>query len=371
MKKILLAAGGNAGLLRCIPLFTALGEQHRYEVAFAGSAPAQAGAGGEDLPALFGVADAYVAVETGSGSAVRQTVSAMTHFDQLLAQERPDFMMIAGDNDLALSAALCASSHGVAYAALDAGLRTGDRNSAVERNRRMIDAVADVLFVSEHSGLYNLVNEGVDEERIFFTGNLAIDSLAAMMPGANSSEVLSRLGLEEKRYALVLLCDPFLHDSLEDLKVLEHAVRAVAERQQVLMLLDSEVEALLQQHEMLPAFTSLDSVLVIPRTGYSELLRLVKDALFVMTDSSLAQAESTVMKVPCLTMRTSTVSPVTVERGSNMLVGDGEDTLLQRIGDALDGKLASRTKIPEKWDGASSQRVIEVLDRLLLPNTRS
>ena len=367
MKKILLAAGGRHGLLKVLPLCKVLREHKRYDVVFAAGLPLPKGErNGEDLPELFGISGDIVPVETTGASPVGQTASAMNAFEKLLLDEQPDFALVGGDDNLSLSAVLAASKLSLPIAYIGAGMRDYNRNSPSEINRRLIDAASDILFVSEHSGEYNLINEGYDEERIFFVGEMAIDSLAGVIGRANRSNVTADLGIEAKNYVLVLLDGAAALDDLESLKKIERIVKAVAENRPVMMLLGPDVETILQEHEMEPAFTALPRVQVMPFPGYVELLRLIKDALFVMTDSSAAQAESTVMKVPCLTMLDDTPSPATIEIGTNVLVGDREEDILQGIEEAFKGKTGSiATKIPEKWDGAVAQRIVDVLDKVL------
>ena len=366
MKKILLVAGDRHGLLKVLPLHKALREHDEYKVVFAAASPLTEGEGSdEDLLKLFEISNTIFSVEAAGISPVGQTASAMNAFERLLLDEQPDLALVGGDDNLSLSAALAASKLSLPIAYIGAGMRDYNRRSPAEINRKLVDAVADILFVSEHSGEYNLINEGYDEERIFFVGEMTIDSLAGVIGRANSSNVTVDLGIEAKDYVLVLLDGAAALDDLEALKKMERIVKAIAENRPVLMLLGLDVETVLQEHEMGLAFTAVPRVQVMPFPGYVELLRLIKDALFVMTDSSTAQAESTVMKVPCLTMLDDTSSPATIEIGTNVLVGDREEDILQGIGKALDGKIGRRAKIPEKWDGAVTQRIIDVLDKVL------
>ena len=365
MKKILLVAGDRYGLLKVLPLYKALHEHDGYEVLFAAGSPLPQGErSGEDLPQLFGISETIFSVGTEGISPVGRAASAMTAFEKLFVDEKPEIAVIGGDDDVALAAALAAVKLSLPVAYIGAGMRDYNRRSPGEVNRKLIDAVADILFVSEHSGEYNLINEGYDEDRIFFVGEMTIDSLATLIGKANSSSVTGDFGVEAKKYVLVLLDHAAGLDDIGVLKKMVRVVKAIAENHPVLMLVDSDVGTVLREHEMEPAFTSLPGVQVIQFPGYVELLRLVKDALFVLTDSFAAQAESTVMKVPCLTMLDDTSSPATIEVGTNVLVGDREEDILRGIGDAVEGNLKHRAKIPEKWDGAVSQRIVDVLDRL-------
>jgi UDP-N-acetylglucosamine 2-epimerase (non-hydrolysing) len=365
VKKILLAAGGRSGLLRMLPLYSALSGLDRYDVVLAGPPSGLLAGDAESLLDVFGAGESYIVLREDGASSIGRTASCMLQYEQLLLNMPPDFIMIAGDDDQALAASLAASRMGIPYASMDAGLRTYDRTSAAEGTRRIVDAAADVFFVSEHSGAYNLINEGVDEDRMFFTGNLLIDTLAAVISRSNESQVLSGFGMEAKEYVLVLLDDPVSLNSLGSLKTIARVLESISSRKPVLLQVGSGVEELFRQHEMTPAFTGIENLRLTRFSGYRDLLRLVKDALFVLADSPVVQAESTVMKVPCITMNPSTTSPATIETGTGLLVGIEEGEILERVEDALSGKLGRNAKIPEKWDGATSQRIIDILERLV------
>lgn len=366
MKKILLVAGDRHGLLKVLPLYKALQEHKAYNVVLAaGLSLPQGQEAGENLPGLFGISGKIFSIEAEGITPAGQTASAMNALEKLIIEENPDFAIIGGDDDVSLSAALAAAKLSLPVAYIGAGMRDYNRRSPAEINRKLIDAVADILFVSEHSGEYNLINEGYDEERIFFVGEMAIDSLAGVISMVNNSTVTGDLGVEAKKYVLVLLERAGTLDDIDVLKKMERVVKAIAETHPVLVLLHPDVGTILEEHKMEPAFTAVSGVQVRQSPGYVELLRLVKDALFVLTDSSSVQAESTVMKVPCLTMLDDTPSPATIEIGTNVLVGDREEDILQSIGEAVERKTGHRAKIPEKWDGAVTRRIIDVLEKLL------
>ncbi len=361
VKKILLAAGGNPGLLRILSLFKALEAAEAYTPVLASPAtPA-----GEDLPALFGITGDTVSFEVESGSSVTRTASAMKAFEALAIERKPDLAVVAGDDDISLAAALASVGLGLPFGRIGAGMRTSNRAVPGEANRRLIDSAADMFFVSEHSGIYNLVGEGVDEERIFFVGNTAIDSLATVIEQANDSDVPGRFGIEPKTYAMLRLENAAALDSAEALDRLERVVSVIAGKHPVLVLQNADVDAVMKEHGRQGMLEAIAGTQVRPPVGYVDFLRLVKDALFILTDSEGVQDESTVMKIPCITMLDETPSPATIEIGTNVLAGTNEEDILRRIAEVAEGKPVKHAKIPEKWDGAASQRIMEVLDRVL------
>ena len=360
VKKILLAAGGNQGLLRILPLFKTLEAAEAYAPVLASPAALAR----EDLPGLFGITGDMVSLEVESGSPVARTASAMKAFEALAIELKPDLAMIAGDDEISLAAALASVGLGLPFGRIGAGMRTSNRAVSGEVNRRLIDSVADMFFVSEHSGIYNLVGEGADEERILFVGNTAIDSLAAVIERANDSDVPGRFGIETKTYAMLRLENAAALDSAEALDRLERIVSVIAEKHPVLVLQNADVDAVIEEHGRQGMLETIAGTQVRPLVGYVDFLRLVKDALFILTDSEGVQDESTVMKVPCITMLDETPSPATIEIGTNMLAGTNEENILRRIAEVAEGKPVKHAKIPEKWDGAAAQRIREVRDRV-------
>jgi len=218
-------------------------------------------------------------------------------------------------------------------------------------NRRIIDTIADMHFVSEHSGLYNLINEGFDEDRLLFAGNLAIDSLAALMERSGARSVAERYGSGPKKYALMMPG-----------KELEPAQSAML----------SELAAILPVIVLKPeeggeTLELPDGVQLVERPEPSALLALLRDSAMLLTASGELQAEATVMNVPCLTLRERTERPSTLEIGTNTLVGLDVEAILHLVGHIQGAPVAerNRSKIPEKWDGAAAGRMAEMLERLV------
>ena len=362
MKKLLLIGGGRPGNLLLAPLYDALKKNKAYLpvalfVATEGGEPISG-----DIAECFGLGEAggSLVISLPQGSPVEQLATVMTGIEKVLVSEKPDLVMVCGSDNVALGTALTAAKLGVAVAAVDAGLRSYERSDAEEINRIAIDAMAEYHFVSEHSGEYNLINEGVADEKVFFAGNLSIDSLVKLMELANQLPVSRAHGFRPKSYALVILNPEGNFSRKEPLEMILRLLKEIACKTTVLIPKFNGMDA---------AFSDIENVKIVESLSHAGLLMLLRDSLMLLTDTEELQPEATVMNVPCLTMMESASRPVTIEIGTNVLVGLDEEDIISRVNDILQpGKHkheSSRSKIPEKWDGAAAARIVAVLDRIL------
>jgi UDP-N-acetylglucosamine 2-epimerase (non-hydrolysing) len=354
VKKIVLIAQDRAAFLHVAPFVSVFRKKGVFEPVLVRALTPGSRAEHDVLASAFGLSDELRVIELEPGTPVGQTASLMLAFERLFIELEPDFVVPGGHDNASLAGALAAAKTGIPVVSLDAGLRSYDRAEPEELNRLVIDSVAALHFVSEHSGLYNLMNEGVADERILFVGNTAIDSLVALMGAANESAVLESLALAPKKFVTVLLKP----ESSGNRDSLCKALESLAATSTVLLPGSASPEE--AQNEALGGVPGLR---MIDMPGYIDLLRLLKESAFVLTDSSEFEAELTVMNVPCLTMRQSTARPSTVELGTNVLIAPDEEDILERASVILSGKPSGKSLIPEKWDGAAATRVAEVLER--------
>lgn len=346
VKKIVLAAGGPQGVMLLAPFFSALSSAGKFlPLAILGE-PLH-----PEIAECFGLSDPLLCSPGNRPLSLSESIASM---EKRLLGAEPDLVVVFGSDTSALAAALVAAQLGLPVAAADAGLRSGEPQEQAEMNRRLIDTIADMHFVSEHSGLYNLVNEGLDEERLLFAGNLAIDSLAALMERSGALSVAGRYGSEPKKYALLLpgsQPDPAL-----DLIISELA--------SVLSVI------VLQPEDGGWKLEPPDGVQLIERPEPSALLALLRDSAMLLTASGEFQAEATVMNVPCLTLRERSERPSTLEIGTNTLVGMDTEAIVHQARHIQNAPAneRSRSKIPEKWDGAAAGRMAEMLTHLIADN---
>jgi len=369
VKKLLLTAGSKPGALLLAPLYKALTTHAAYQpvVLFAlpeGTEPVNA-----ELASSFTLEEADHTITLPKGSSVEQLAAAMTGMEKIMLSEQPDLVLVCGCDNVALGTAITAAKLGLPVAAVDAGLRSYERSEAEEVNRIVIDSMADLHFVSEHSGEYNLINEGVADDKVFFTGNLIIDSLVALMEQANSAEGSALPEVRQKKYLLVLLNPAGRFSGKEPLAMMQRLLQEISLKITVVMPLATEFDALMQQHGLGDSFSAIEGVRIIEPPSHSSLLKLLRDSMLLLTDIEEMQSEATVMNVPCLTIMESSSRPATIEIGTNLLVGLNEDDIISRIHDILHPgphqHITSRSKIPEKWDGAAAGRIVAVLDRVL------
>jgi UDP-N-acetylglucosamine 2-epimerase (non-hydrolysing) len=308
-----------------------------------------------------------VNLEVGSGSHAAQTAEVMRRMEPLLAERRPDLLLVVGDVNSTIAAALTAAKLGIRIAHVEAGLRSFDRSMPEEINRVLTDAISDLLFVTEQSGWENLLREGAPMERIHFVGNLMIDALEITRPLWKSSDVAGRLGLDGDRpFAFLTLHRPSNVDDDTTRERLLSAVSELAEILPVLVPAHPRLRARLENHRL----TWLDgSAGRLPESGlfgleplgYLECLALMSRARFVLTDSGGIQEETTVLGIPCLTLRENTERPVTLTSGTNRIVGTDPARIVE---EAL-WTLLSRPQPPPPpplWDGSAARRIVEVLE---------
>lgn len=299
--------------------------------------------------------DVYLGV--GSGSHASQTARVMLAFDEVLDAHPTDCVLVVGDVNSTLACALVAVKRNIPVAHVEAGLRSGDRTMPEEINRILTDQVSDFLFTTERSASDNLAREGIPEERIFFVGNVMIDTLMVHRSRARDTEVLCRLGLEPRTYAVCTLHRPSNVDTLPAATTTILAVEELAARMSVVLPTHPRTLSKLREFGLLQRLKRLPSVQLIEPLGYLEFLGLLDQARLVFTDSGGIQEETTALGVPCITFRENTERPITVSEGTNQLVGRDP----KRLAAALDRLMAGEaiySGSPELWDGHAAERVL-------------
>ena len=299
----------------------------------------------------------------GPGTHARQTAQVMVRLEPLLEELRPDLVLVVGDVNSTLAAALVASKLGIRLAHVEAGLRSFDRSMPEEVNRVVTDALSDLLFTTERSAEENLRREGIAEEKIHFVGNVMIDTLLRHRDRAEALGVPARFGLPPGEYAVVTLHRPSNVDAPDALGRMVDVVVAVQERLPVVFPVHPRTRGRLAEAGLLTRLEALPEVRLTEPLGYLEFLGLMAGARLVLTDSGGVQEETTILGVPCLTVRENTERPVTITHGTNRLVG----TEPARIIAAVDETLAAPRpdgRRPELWDGRAAERIVGVLASL-------
>jgi len=304
-----------------------------------------------------------VFLNVGSGSHAEQTAKIMIAFEAVLLDEKPDLVVVAGDVNSTLACSLTAAKLGVRVAHIESGLRSFDRTMPEEINRVVTDALSDIYFVSEQSGVENLIREGAAKKSIHLVGSVMIDPVLRMAKAIDRSRVLRRLDLKPQNYAVLTLHRPSNVDSLETLAEIYKILSAVSERVRLVYPIHPRTRDRMQTHDLLNQFTGLKDLQMIEPLGYLDFVKLVKESRFVLTDSGSIQEETTYMHIPCLTMRDNTERPSTVEMGTNKLVGRDKKVITKAVDCILNGKWRPG-RVPRYWDGKATERILSVLQEI-------
>lgn len=309
----------------------------------------------------LGIPEPDINLGVGSASHAQQTAEIIRHFEPALEKERPDWVVVVGDVNSTIACALVAVKMGIAVAHVEAGLRSFDRSMPEEINRVLTDAIASLLFVSEPSGVANLIREGVAPERIHLVGNVMIDTLLRHRDRAKRLPTLHTLHLENNGrplpYVVVTLHRPANVDSPVQLKGILEVLAELAARLPVIFPIHPRTRRQIAAYGL---ESLLDKVRATDPMGYLEFLGLISQAALVVTDSGGIQEETTVLGIPCLTVRENTERPVTVECGTNQVVGTDPQRLLHAARQVLDAP-AHQGRIPDLWDGQAAERIAQVL----------
>jgi UDP-N-acetylglucosamine 2-epimerase (non-hydrolysing) len=320
----------------------------------------------------LGIPRPAVSLDVGSASHARQTAEIMIRFEPVLLELRPDFILVVGDVNSTVACALTASKLNIKIIHVEAGLRSNDREMPEEINRVLTDHLSDLLFVTEESGRRNLLREGIDAERIHFVGNVMIDSLKRQLAAAERSDVLERYGLPPGGFGLVTLHRPSNVDDPAVLPGVLSALQTIALRLPLLFPVHPRSEVRIRDWQLQCCFqndgSSLDAGIKtagmyrVPPLGYLDFLKLMKHARLVFTDSGGIQEETTVLEVPCLTLRSNTERPSTIEMGTNRLVGNRPADIIAAAEQELAGPPGKAVQ-PPLWDGKAAERIVGILLR--------
>jgi UDP-N-acetylglucosamine 2-epimerase (non-hydrolysing) len=299
-------------------------------------------------------------LEVGSGSHADQTAKIMVAFEKVLLEDRLDLVVVVGDVNSTIACALTAKKLGVQVAHVEAGLRSFDMGMPEEINRKMTDAISDFLFVTEESGVRNLQAEGISGDKIFLVGNVMIDTLLGNLKRIESGEFVPTGAVRNfcagaKRYAVLTLHRPSNVDAKETLAPLWEAISEIARRIPIFFPVHPRTRGKIAEFGL-----GDTGVAMVDPVGYLDMLYAVKGSAMVLTDSGGLQEETTVLGVPCVTIRENTERPVTVTMGTNYLAGTNPDAILAAAGEILSGK-AKKGRVPPLWDGKAAERIADIL----------
>lgn len=365
MKKVLLIAGARPNFMKVAPIYA---EMKRRSAEFAPKIvhtgqhydAAMSDAFFDDL----GMPKPDIHLGVGSGSHAVQTAKIMTEFEPVVLAEKPDWVLVVGDVNSTIACALVCSKLGIKVAHVEAGLRSRDRSMPEEINRILTDSISDLLFTTSQDADENLKQEGIPAENIVFVGNVMIDSLLEHLKLAEKSNVRQDLGVNDIDYAVVTLHRPSNVDDKPTFSGILDALLAISEKLPIIFPVHPRTKAKLEEFGFAERIASSNIRLIEP-LGYLDFMRLYSGAKLVLTDSGGLQEETTVLTIPCLTLRHNTERPITIEMGTNVLVGTEPEAIKFAAEKALGNDRDSDTKIPPLWDGKAAGRICDALSKVL------
>ena len=305
----------------------------------------------------------------GGGTHSEVTAKIMLAFEPILLEEKPDLVIVVGDVTSTLACTLVAIKMGIPLAHVEAGLRSGDRSMPEEINRILTDSVANYLFVTEQSGIDHLKNEGVADEKVFFSGNVMIDSLVRYQEKAKNSTILEDLGLTSNvqrpaSYIVMTMHRPANVDTEQGLKSILRLIELSTSQTKVVFPIHPRTRAHMEKYGLSEQLNNNPNLILTEPLGYLEFIQLMSHAQAILTDSGGIQEETTYLGVPCLTFRDSTERPITVTLGTNQLLADLDpDKTYQALLSILQGN-CKQGQIPPLWDGKAAERIAQTLDQI-------
>ena len=303
--------------------------------------------------------DVYLGV--GSASHAAQTAAVMERFEPVVLQEKPDCVLVVGDVNSTLACALVCVKLGVKVAHVEAGLRSRDRTMPEEINRLLTDQIADLLFTPSADAGENLRTEGIPAERIRFVGNIMIDSLLKHLPRAKQSTVVADLGLGERDYAVLTLHRPSNVDDPGTFAGILDALEEISKRLPIIFPVHPRTRKTITQLGFSERVSKIDGLRLIEPLGYLDFLRLYSKSRLVLTDSGGIQEETTVLGIPCVTLRETTERPITVEMGTNVVAGTDPQKITGAALAALGRSKPVNYQVPPLWDGHTAERILSAL----------
>ncbi|MDX6614451.1 MAG: hypothetical protein QOD75_3637 [Blastocatellia bacterium] len=304
------------------------------------------------------VPDVHLGV--GSASHAVQTAAVMERFEPVILREQPDWVLVVGDVNSTLACALVCSKLGVKLGHVEAGLRSRDRTMPEEINRVLTDQISDLLFTPSKDADANLLAEGIPAERIKFVGNIMIDSLVKHLAAAKNSRAALELGVAGKDYVVVTLHRPANVDERETLTRIVGALAEIAQRLPVIFPVHPRTRKTISDFGLEEEIAKHDVRLIAP-LAYLDFLNVYSGARLVLTDSGGIQEETTFLRIPCLTLRENTERPITVEMGTNIVVGTAPKIIVAAAFAALDKNETKAHTIPPLWDGQTADRILDAL----------
>lgn len=357
-RKIILVAGARPNFMKVSPLYHELGKHSAFSALLVHT--------GQHYD--YNMSDAFwkdlklpkphVFLGVGSGSHAVQTANVMIKFEKVCIDEKPDTVIVVGDVNSTMACSITAKKLGIRIAHVEAGLRSHDVSMPEEINRLITDAISDILFTPSKDADNNLKREGIPANKIYFVGNIMIDSLLKCLSRASKKSTYADLGLSKKNYGLITLHRPSNVDTKYKLSRIVNLLMSISAQIPIIFPVHPRTLKSLKSNYLFKKLASSDNFKITEPLGYLDFINIMMNSKFVLTDSGGLQEETTFLGIPCLTLRDNTERPVTITQGTNELVRLPE--VERKISTILKGRWKHGT-IPEYWDGKTAERIVTVL----------
>lgn len=377
MNKILLVAGARPNFMKIAPILREL-EKHSsvFQAVLVHTGQHYDYSMSASFFSDLGMKEPDYNLEVGSGSHAVQTANIMIRFEEVCIKEKPEIVMVVGDVNSTIAAGVVAKKLHIELAHVEAGLRSNDRSMPEEINRIATDAITDIFFTTEEEGTANLIREGHAKEKIHFVGHVMIDNLFYQLekvrlaaPSQLSEAIKSNL---PQKYCCVTLHRPSNVDVKDNLLNIIEALSVIAQEVPILFPCHPRTKRQIEFYGFSEKFNLLDfsklfskGIFLTEPLGYNDFLYIWKDATVVLTDSGGLQEETTALKIPCITLRGNTERPITVSKGSNVIVGTNKDKIIEYAFKAINGNWKT-SEIPFLWDGKACERIVAILKKNML-----
>ena len=280
---------------------------------------------------------------------------------EALRRHKPDLVIVVGDVNSTVAGAEAAHELGIKVAHVESGLRSFDMSMPEEVNRIQTDRISDFLFTTEKSGNINLHKEDIVKDKVFFVGNVMIDSLLHHKKKSSSSKILQKLKLKKLKYCVLTVHRPSNVDTKEGLENIFSTLEKIQDKIKIVFPIHPRTRKNIENNRLKNKLDSMKNVVVTEPLGYLDFLWLMSNSKLVLTDSGGIQEETTVLGIPCITLRENTERPVTVEQGTNLLVSIDNLKVIKKALEVIENKIKINAKIPDLWDGKSAERIVKIL----------
>ena len=358
--KILNVAGARPNFMKVAPLMDEMGKHKEIEPALVHTGQHY----DREMSDLFfhdlGLPEPDMYLGVGSGSHAEQTARIMTRFEKIVLEEEPDLVLVVGDVNSTLACSLVATKLHVPVAHVEAGLRSFNWEMPEEINRVLTDRIADYLFTTSRDANENLRKEGIPEGKIFFVGNVMIDTLLKHKGKAKNSRILEKINLKKREYVVLTMHRAENVDKKDVLGEILDAIEELQKHIKIVYPIHPRTEKMISEFGFKHKIDRMQGFIITEPMGYLDFLNLMVNSKFVLTDSGGIQEETAVLGIPCLTMRGETERPVTVTEGTNIVVGTDKKRIVEEAFKILNG-MCKRGKTPELWDGKAAERIIKTI----------